>query len=45
MNYIEDSNLTEEQENLKWNVYSEVEWEPDSDIKAVLKSLLADICE
>lgn len=43
MNYIEDTDLTEEQESLKWNIYGECEWEPDSDIKVVLKSLLADM--
>lgn len=43
MQYIEDNNLTSDQEELKWSIYCELEFEPNSDIIAVLKSLLLDM--
>ena len=43
--YVEDIELTEAQQNLKWHIYAECEWKLNSDVAAVLKSLLKDFTE
>lgn len=43
MRYYSDCTLTDIQRALKWSIYCEIELEDDNDIKAVLKSLLADL--
>lgn len=43
MQYKEDENLTSIQRDIKWSIYCELEFECDSDIKAVLNSILKDV--
>ena len=43
MEYIEDSSLTPQQQELKWYIYCEANFETDENIKAVLQSLLKDL--
>jgi hypothetical protein len=43
MEYVKDENLTPIQRDTKWSIYCELEFECDSDIKAVLKSIVKDL--
>lgn len=43
MKYVEDEKLTPIQRDIKWNIYCELEFECDSDIKGVLNSILKDM--
>ena len=45
LEYLEDTRLTEVQQDLKWSIYAECEWFENRDIKEVLKSLLNDLKE
>lgn len=42
LDYVEDKELTEAQQSLKWSIYCECEMETNCDVKEVLKSLLND---
>jgi len=43
MKDIKDNSLTEKQQEIKFYLYCEVEYEDNEDIKAVLKSILKDL--
>jgi hypothetical protein len=43
MQYNKDEKLTLIQKDIKWCIYCELEFECDSDIKAVLNSILKDV--